>query len=75
MSRSIYEDLYDDAAVTLWKFEGEIKVKTDEAILFICEDKEIWLPISQINYEGVLKTKEKLEIGIPEWLAMEKELI
>jgi len=37
----------------------------------------VWVPISQIHYfeRGVLEPGEDVEIWIPEWLAMEKELI
>lgn len=48
---------------------GEIVRETDAAILFDDGTQKVWLPLSQIeiNDDGT--------VSMPEWLAMEKELI
>lgn len=50
---------------------------TDKAILVSDTDdkdaKKVWLPYSQIEVE--MKSEGIAEITMPEWLAMEKELI
>lgn len=51
---------------------GTIKAKTEKALLF--NDgvgKEVWLPLSQINSQ----IKGVVTIIIPEWLAIDKELV
>jgi len=48
----------------------EIKVETDKAVLINDGTKEVWLPKSQIEIN-----REDKEVTMPEWLAIEKELI
>jgi hypothetical protein len=62
------------------EFEGELICDTDMAYLFNIEDKEVWLPISQIQHmEKVAPPKGELTewfvFEIPEWLAYAKDLI
>lgn len=54
---------------------GEIRHRTDKAILFWDGDKEVWLPLSQIEDETVLDDGKTVELLIPEWLAKDKGLI
>ena len=56
--------------------EGEIKVRPESglAILFSDGDKEVWLPISQIEDEQE-NEDGTVTLLIPEWLAEEKGLI
>ncbi len=48
---------------------GYVRHETDAAILLFDGEREVWLPKSKIedNGDGTW--------GMPEWLAMEKELI
>ncbi len=48
---------------------GEIKARTEKAIKFYDGDRTVWLPCSQIeiNDDGT--------VTMPEWLALDKELI
>jgi len=53
---------------------GQIKYETDKAMLLFDGKKEVWIPKSQI--EGIEKKERRMvAVVIPEWLAMEKELI
>jgi len=52
---------------------GQIKYETDKAILLFDGKKEVWVPKSQI--EDMEREKNMITITIPEWLAIEKELI
>jgi len=52
---------------------GQMKYETDKALLLFDGKKEVWIPKSQI--EGMEREKNMIIITIPEWLAMEKELI
>ncbi len=47
----------------------EIKHVTEKAALFQIDQEEVWIPCSQI-YEATQFT-----ITIPEWLALEKDLL
>lgn len=46
---------------------------TDAAVLVNCEGKEIWLPLSQIDFAGE-RGDPAVPIALPEWLAAEKGL-
>jgi len=48
---------------------GEVRGGTDKAIMFHDGDQTVWLPRSQIeiNDDGT--------VTMPEWLAIEKELV
>lgn len=46
---------------------------TDAAVLVNCDDREIWLPLSQIDFAGE-KGDTNVPISLPEWLAAEKGL-
>ena len=48
-----------------------IRRKLEEAVLFSIEDKDVWLPREKIyNWNEELKT-----LDIPEWLAIDRELV
>lgn len=49
---------------------GEVRHETDKAFLFFDGAREVWLPKSQVEWDekGAIMT-------MPEWLAVEKELI
>jgi len=49
---------------------AEIIRETDLAILIHHNGEEIWLPKSQIDYDG--DVGDEADIEIPEWLADEK---
>ncbi len=48
---------------------GTITAQTDKAVMFSTGDRKVWLPRSQIeiNDDGT--------VTMPEWLALDKELI
>ncbi|MCK5607552.1 hypothetical protein KAR91_37055 [Candidatus Pacearchaeota archaeon] len=55
---------------------GEIVRITGQAILINDGDRDVWLPISQIeNFDESWKVKDTVDLEIPEWLAIEKELV
>jgi len=58
-----------------YEFTGIIKHQTDRAILFYDGVKEVWIPKSQIEEEDDYEIGEEATITIPEWLAIDKELI
>lgn len=49
---------------------GELRHETEKAYLFYDGNKEVWIPKSQ----GEWCAKDRV-MQLPEWLAMEKELI
>lgn len=51
----------------------EICAETQKAILAFNGDKEVWLPLSQI--EIIFKMGVSATIAMPEWLAIDKELV
>lgn len=58
------------------EFEVFIKAQTEKAILV--EDlngKDIWIPKSQIEADELFETGQKQSVQMPEWLAIDKELI
>lgn len=58
-------------------FTCEIRHETTNAYLLHDGDREIWMPKSQISDEKISfdGRTEWLEFGIPEWLAIEKEMV
>jgi len=48
---------------------GEVRHETDKGLLFFDGDRTIWLPKSlvEVNDDGT--------VTMPEWLAMDKELL
>lgn len=52
---------------------ADILQVTDAAVLVNCDDREIWLPLSQIDFAGE-KGDTNTPISLPEWLAAEKGL-
>lgn len=52
---------------------GDILQETEDAILVDCDGEEVWLPKSQIEYDGE-RGDEAVDIELPEWLAEEKGL-
>lgn len=57
-----------DGDVRLYEFEATLRDETDRAFLVEYEEKDIWLPKNQTTYEDGL-------FIVPEWLAIEKELV
>ena len=55
------------------EFYFELKRETKAAYLFSDGAEEFWLPKSQV--EAIHKKGNEYEVWVPEWLAMEKELI
>lgn len=53
--------------------DGMIIWETELAILVDDGSLEVWLPKSEIHYDG--KVGDDVEIELPEWLAYDKELI
>lgn len=47
-----------------------LKYETPRAYLLIIDGKEVWLPKSQVAYSD-----DDKKITLPEWLAIEKELV
>ena len=52
---------------------GEIRARTDRAVLLFDGMREVWLPLSQIEIDG--DRPGVVEVAMPEWLALEKGLI
>jgi hypothetical protein len=38
------------------------------------KDNSVWLPLSQLAFEGELKAGKMVKLTMPEWLAFEKDL-
>jgi hypothetical protein len=57
---------------TLADIKGSIKRETEKAYLFssLYEDKEVWLPKSMCEWD-----EDSKEMTMPEWLAIERELV
>jgi len=54
----------------------EVLADTDEAILCLVDgDTEAWIPRSQLLYTEVEEEGDSGNIEIPEWLAIDRELI
>ena len=49
---------------------GEIQGESDKAFRFFDGDRTVWLPKSQVEWDQDAKT-----MAMPEWVAMDKELI
>lgn len=61
------------------RFTGTVQAQTKMAILIDFVDQECWIPKSQIEdsnppYEDI-HTGQTIEVEIPDWLAIEKELV
>ncbi|MHB8727606.1 MAG: hypothetical protein ACYC9K_01055 [Sulfuricaulis sp.] len=54
---------------------GEIRARTEKALLFWDGDQSVWLPLSQIEDETMLEDGKTVELLIPEWLAKDKGLV
>ena len=62
-------------ARTTW-LEGEIKIATDKAILFVCDGREAWVPKSVIlDHTDELEAGAEVEIELTELIAEEKGLL
>jgi len=49
---------------------------TDRAVLVNDGDKDVWLPLSQVEYDFCdTEPGEAIEITVPEWIAKDKGLI
>ena len=53
----------------------EFVAETDDAILVLYDDEEIWLPKSQIDYGSHEVGDVDFDIEVAEWLAIEKGII
>jgi hypothetical protein len=49
--------------------------ETDSAILVECDGEEVWLPLSQIEWDGDAERGDTITVSMPEWLAEDKGLI
>ncbi len=49
--------------------------ETDSAILVEYDGEEVWLPLSQIEWDGDAEKGDSITVTMPEWLAEEKGLI
>ena len=61
----------DDGNNVLVKFDHVVH-QTDDAILIVQDDEEVWIPFSQITAPG--EEDELREMWIPLWLAEKKGL-
>ena len=52
---------------------ADILQVTDAAVLIACEGEEVWLPLSQIDFDGE-RGDMNVSISLPKWLADEKGL-
>jgi hypothetical protein len=75
MSHNYWNNEYED-------YDGKYIYHTDDAILFLPEGfeegEEVWLPLSQIVYDGELDEMEKgdiINIEVKNWLAEQEGLI
>jgi hypothetical protein len=62
MPRRVNHDLVDIA--------GEVQGETEKAYRFHDGERTVWLPKSQVEWDPGDRT-----MAMPEWLALEKELI
>ncbi len=53
----------------------QVNVITLMAMMVNCNGEFIWLPLSQIEYEEGIQEGDFTDIYVPEWLAIEKEMI
>ena len=66
----------EDASVVSGKSDlidlsgGVVAGETDKAFRFVYEDKTVWLPKSQVEWDPSDRT-----MTLPSWLAEEKELV
>jgi hypothetical protein len=49
----------------------DIVAETPSAILISIDDRDVWIPKSQIEFHN----KDSCYMEIPEWLAIDKELV
>lgn len=70
MTRPGHTSLSNRTYVTL---QGEIVTKTAMAVLFDDGDRKVWLPFSLCNFDP--PEVGPTEATVPEWLAIEKELV
>lgn len=61
-------DLFDDDQDTVIVTADAVKHETKMAWLIVIDGVETWLPKSQCS-------RDNLEFDVPEWLAIEKELV
>lgn len=53
-----------------------VTAETDKAILCLVDGREHWIPKSQIDEESLVKSKgDDGKLVIPEWLAIDKNLV
>jgi len=50
--------------------DGVVVGETEKAYRFVYEDKTVWLPKSQCEWD-----KDSRTMTMPEWLAIDKELV
>jgi hypothetical protein len=53
-----------------------VKAVTESALLVVYEETEAWIPLSQCGEEtDVASVGDRGTVELPEWFALEKELI
>jgi len=59
------------------EFDGVVvKIETHAALLVVIDDKEVWLPKSQIDDDSeVYKAGTSGKLVITEWIAIQKKLV
>lgn len=56
------------------EFTVEYINETPAAILVLYQGEQFWLPKSQITWIGAAEEGDLIEVGVPRWLAEEKEM-
>lgn len=57
------------------RIEGCILADRDKSIFFDDGCRKVWLPKSLVEYEAGYSSDTLTEVLVPEWLAIEKELV
>jgi hypothetical protein len=52
------------------EIEGEVRARTDLAVLFFDGSREVWLPLSKVEL-----AEDEASVLVPEWLALREGLI
>ena len=71
MSNGDYQDdHYAGSALVEIEYQ-HVRRKAEDAVLFTIDEREVWLPRREIhNWNEELKT-----LDVPEWLAIDRELV
>jgi len=57
------------------EIHGTIIHETEESILLTDGDSEVWLPLSLIEYDYNCGVGDMVVIEVPEWMAIDKNLV